>query len=100
MNQHDQMRQMLEVLKTAYSIIGYPNDDYSELMRKTIEAAEQTLVAEPAPLVRLTDDEIECARLEWCKAGWEVTDFANAIMDAMERVNRRQLDQTPNSPSE
>lgn len=32
--------QMLAVLKKAYSVIGYPADDFSDLMRKTINAAE------------------------------------------------------------
>lgn len=66
-----------------------------------------TELAEPAPLVRLTDEKIEEIGRKILDRGypWEglqpwVYVFANAIMDAMQRVNRRQLDQTPKTPSE
>lgn len=61
-------------------------------------------VLKPAKLVRLTDDEIAVLKMKaWgCAsiAPRSADNFANAVMDAMERVNSRQLDQTPKSPSE
>lgn len=72
---------------------------------KQTSAANST---EPAPLVRLTEDEIDDlwdAHLDACekltgKRGYNAHKFYQEAMDAMERVNRRQLDQTPKTPSE
>lgn len=93
--------------------------NFRESMRQTIERFEHlpegskadyqraSPPIERAPLVRLTDEEIRAAFEEGNKRylqnevlGTLRLQCGYAIMDAMERVNRRQLDQTPKTPSE
>lgn len=93
MNQHDQMR---ELLKEARKIIRASSSRH--LAKDWDVRATQALAAEPAPLVRLTDDSLISIYLA-CKAEWKATNkrereriavlFGHAIMDAMERINKK-----------
>lgn len=110
MNQHDQMREALRRIVEARNAAQHKPMASPEITRlwMRINEAEQALAAEPAPLVRLTlRQKAEVLR----KVASELEDslafnmghghrVADAIQDAMERVNRRQLDQTPKTPSE
>ncbi|WP_341237884.1 hypothetical protein [uncultured Limnobacter sp.] len=95
MNQHDQMRDKTAFLEARrQEALGTTTSWFYA----GVKAAEdwQTLVAEPAPLVRLTEDDVATAwnlahenTISHAQYDPERFDFnfANAIMDAMERVN-------------
>lgn len=91
MNQHDQMRQALAILQHFRKHVDMEENTYNELV-ETCDNMEQALAAEPAPLVRLTMDDV--SRL-WAKTK-NAKDypglnrpqaFANALMNAMEHLN-------------
>lgn len=93
MNQHDQMREALRKFLVqempAGTVIGDPEWWVPRIMK--------ALAAEPAPLVRLTDDSLISIYLT-CKAEWKATNkrereriavlFGRAIMDAMQERNK------------
>ena len=76
MNQTEQMREALQTYLDAG--LGEHADAVLQLHAKKL--AEKALAAEPAKLVRLTDDRIRYID-EQTPGG--LIDFANAIMDAM-----------------
>lgn len=95
MNQHDQILALLD------SDLAFCHDPMGqEALNQLCAAIKQALAAEPAPLVRLTDEVLINIYLA-SKAEWKATNkrqrqriavvFGSAIMDAMERVNGRKV---------
>lgn len=94
MNQNDQMRDLLNEARQIIREVAprHSLNDFDSRVQQALNHTPDTgkmvdHVGDANKMVRLTDDEIECARLEWCKTGWEVANFANAIMDAMIKKN-------------
>lgn len=88
MNQHDHM--LREALRSFIEAMDgscdHPDTSSErEALRHAKRKAKQALAAEPAPLVRLTDDRIREID-EQTQGG--LIEFANAIMDAMEKLNK------------
>lgn len=93
MNQTEQMREALRLGLAALKNVRHVDQQHSEAER----AIEQALASKPAKLVRLTDgeiDKLDCVEIEYGFYGeyWisskSVKDFAHAIMDAMQEVNK------------
>lgn len=89
MNQNDPIREQFERFKQEERTWNYAEALY--WMNQYKNLLEQALAVEPDKLVRLTDDQI-IAKAEFVSDEQEdlnefLIDFANAIMNDMERIN-------------
>ena len=80
------------VLFAEFNEDGSFTGDASQFLETLEEPTALYAHSATAPLVRLTKDEIECARLEWCQTGWDVTEYTHAIMDMMQAKAQPALD--------
>lgn len=84
----DMMREALQECLEVFEAIPAIVPTHIELITQAIETrqkVQQALAAEPVPLVRLTDDRIREID-EQTQGG--LIEFAHAIMDAMEEINK------------